>query len=238
MAYQNFLGEFIISKDETWPKTIRYNEQRPYTGSGFNPWETERKREIWMYENSVWKKITALKGEYIEIEKKMQTDITIFNQHLEELERVLKKKVGIGKIGTYIGTGLSMLSIAVPIVGWIAGILMAVETLIQMTSGNRKKKRVRQLAGIIEAATVRLNAGKKRLQDIQQTMMDLLAESADRVAAIKEEQQARVQRDLKKVEQANIVKQQQERVAWAYRDALMKNIRQTRPYKVQYASDL
>jgi len=121
MSYPNALGEFVVNREsDEWPKTIRYVERRPvHTYGSMNPWATERLRVLWTQEQAAWAKIVPLKAEYVKIEDRMKTDISIFNSHLAELERIAKKKTGLGPIGTYGGMALAVL----PGFGWASAVL-------------------------------------------------------------------------------------------------------------------
>lgn len=170
MAYPNRLGEFTISDSDDWVKKIRFNERPPIATRGLmNPWEAERLRAVWLQEKAVWPEIQSLQREYTQIERAMASDVNTFNAHLIELERVTKKKTGIGPIGTYGGMGLAV----IPGFGWFAAALSAVTMVIEMIGGNKKKKRINQLMQIMEQARVRLEKAKERLIEIQYRAKEL-----------------------------------------------------------------
>ena len=230
MAYQNFLGEFIIPTSDDWPTKITYTERRPYTGPGFNPWETERQRRVWVQEQAAWAKIQTLKREYVSIEKQMETDIGIFNAHLAELERVTKKKVGLGPIGSYTGMALAI----IPGFGWASAVYSAISMLFQMIGGNKMKKRVNQLMKIMEEAQARLQKNRQRLLSIQEILKDLMG-ATERAKA---ENEAIVKRDMVLNKIAAQEKGRREQAAADARRAEIAVIRQQNPFKIHYASDL
>lgn len=230
MAYQNFLGEFVVSTNDDWPKTIKYVERRPYTGPGFNPWETERQRRVWIQEQAAWTKIQTLQREYRSIEKQMATDISIFNSHLAELERVTKKKPGLGPIGSYGGMALAVL----PGFGWASAVFSAVSMIFEMIGGNKLKKRVKQLMQIMEEAQARLQKNQQRLITIQEELKYLVG-AAERAKA---ENEAIVARDMAKQNVLEREKASREQLAIDARKTELAVIRQRNPFKIQYASDL
>ena len=230
MAYQNFLGEFVVSTNDDWPKTIQYVERRPYSGPGFNPWEIERQRRVWLQEQAAWVKIQTLKREYVSIEKQMETDISIFNSHLAELERVTKKKPGLGPIGSYGGMALAVL----PGFGWASAVFSAVSMLFEMIGGNKLKKRVSQLMRIMEEAQARLQQNQQRLIAIQEELHHLV-KATERAKA---ENEAIVKRDTVLMKIAEKEKDRREQSAADARRTELAVIRQRNPFKVHYASDL
>lgn len=230
MAYQNFLGEFIVPTSDDWPKKITYTERRPYTGPGFNPWETERQRRVWIQEQAAWTKIQALKSEYVGLERKMHYDIAVFNEHLAELERVTKKKPGLGPIGSYGGMALTIL----PGFGWASAVFSAVSMIFEMIGGNKLKKRVSQLMRIMEEAQARLQKNQQRLIAIQEELQDLV-KATERAKA---ENEAIVKRDMVLNKIALQEKGRREESAADARRAEIAVIRQQNPFKIHYASDL
>lgn len=230
MAYQNFLGEFIVPTSDDWPKKITYTERRPYTGPGFNPWETERQRRVWIQEQAAWMKIQTLKREYVSIEKQMEADISTFNSHLAELERVTKKKPGLGPIGSYGGMALTIL----PGFGWASAVFSAVSMIFEMIGGNKLKKRVNQLMRIMEEAQARLQKNQQRLISIQEELQHLV-KATERAKA---ENEAIVKRDIVLNKIALQEKGRREESAADARRAELAVIRQRNPFKIQYASDL
>lgn len=230
MAYQNFLGEFVVSQGDDWPTTITYTERRPYTGHSFNPWEAEQQRRIWVQEQATWPKIQTRKHEYSAIEKTMSADIAIFNSHLVELERVTGKKVGLGPIGTFGGMALAV----IPGFGWAAAVFSAVSMIFEMIGGNKKKKRVRQLMRIMEEAQARLQKSQQRLIALQNELKDLLG-ATERA---KEENESIKQRDIERQKIAEYTKATREHVAVSARMAELAVIRQLSPLRVKYNTDI
>lgn len=230
MSYPNFLGEFVVSTNDEWPKTIAYTERRPYTGPGYNPWEAERQRRVWVQEQAAWTKITVLQREYRFLEKQMASDIGIFNSHLAELERVTKKKAGLGPIGSYGGMALAVL----PGFGWASAVFSAVSMIFEMIGGNKLKKRVKQLMRIMEEAQARLQKNQQRLMTIQEELKDLIG-ATERAQT---ENQAILMRDRANQKILEQAKASRERSAVAARQMELTAIRQRSPFRVQYASDL
>lgn len=230
MSYRNFLGEFIATDRDDWPKTIKYVERRPFTGPGGNPWEAERQRRVWLQENDAWTKIQTLKREYISIEKKMSEDISIYNSHLKEFQRVTKTKAGLGPIGTYTTMALAI----IPGTGWVTALITGVEMLLQMTQGNILKKRIKQLQSIMIEAIERLERGKIRLGEIQHEMHALMG-TTERAKA---ENDAIVARDTANQAIVAQAKASREQFAFNARKDEIALIRQRNPFKVHYASDL
>lgn len=230
MAYQNFLGEFIVPTSDDWPKKITYTERRPYTGPSFNPWEAERQRRVWIQEQAAWTKIQFLKREYVSLEKQMESDISVFNSHLAELERVTKKKPGLGPIGSYGGMALAIL----PGFGWASAVFSAVSMIFEMIGGNKLKKRVNQLMRIMEEAQARLQKNQQRLIAIQEELQHLV-KSTERAKA---ENEAIVKRDMALNKIAAQEKIRREQSAADARRTEIAVIRQQNPFKIHYASDL
>lgn len=230
MAYPNFLGEFVVGTGDDWPKTIQYTERRPYTGPGFNPYEAERQRRVWNQEQAAWAKIQSLQREYRMLEKQMSDDISTFNAHLKELERVTKKKAGLGPIGSYGGMALTIL----PGFGWASAVFSAVSMIFEMIGGNKLKKRVNQLVKIMQDAEARLQRNKERLGAIQEELQYLVG-ATERAKA---ENQAIVARDTARQKVLEQEKSAQERSSFDARRLEIASIRQRNPTKIQYASDL
>lgn len=230
MSYGNFLGEFLVDTADDWPKTIRYIERRPYTGPGYNPYEAERQRRVWNQEQAAWAKIRTLQAEYRSLEKQMEADISTFNSHLAELERVTKKKPGLGPIGSYGGMALTIL----PGFGWASAVFSAVSMIFEMIGGNKLKKRVKQLMQTMEGAQARLQRNQQRLIAIQEELK-YLAGVTERAKA---ENEAIVARDMANQKVLEREKASREQLAIDARKTELAVIRQRNPYKVQYASDL
>lgn len=230
MAYPNFLGEFIVASSDDWPKTIKYTERRPYTGPGFNPYESERQRRVWAQEQAAWSTIQSLQKEYRTIERQMEADISTFNSHLAELERVTKKKPGLGPIGSYGGMALAIL----PGFGWASAVFSAFSMLFEMIGGNKLKKRVGQLMRIMEEAQARLQKNQQRLIAIQEELKHFIGASE----RAKAENEAITRRDMANQKILEQAKASREQSAVEGRRAELSVIRQRNPFKVQYASDL
>jgi hypothetical protein len=228
MSYVNALGEFIVNREsDEWPKTIRYVERRPvHTRGLMNPWEQERKRALWQQEQDVWSKIVPLKAEYVKIEQQMATDISIFNSHLAELERIAKKKTGLGPIGTYGGMALTIL----PGFGWAKAVFSAFSMIFEMIGANKKKKRVNELMRIMESAEARLQVGKQRLLSIQEELSVLIGVTE----RVKTEQAVVVQQDIRQSQERAEAKRQKELALTARRDVEIQRIRQSAPNRVVY----
>lgn len=232
MSYPNALGEFIVQHEShDWPKTIRYIERRPIQTRGLlNPWEQERTRVLWVQEQAVWAKIIPLKSEYAAIEKRMEQDVSIFNSHLIELERVTKKKTGLGPIGSYGGMALAVL----PGFGWAAAVFSAVSMLFEMIGGNKKKKRIRQLMQIMESAHARLTAGQQRLVTIQDELKALV----DVTQHVKKQQALQAQHMIQVNKLAHAAKEELDKGAFIEADKFFASIRQISPKRVDYAQEL
>ena len=224
------MGEFVIASGDDWPKTIKYTERRPYTGHGYNPWEAERQRRVWIQEQAVWAKIRVFQHEYRTIEKQMETDIGLFNSHLAELERVTKKKVGLGPIGSYTGMALAI----IPGFGWASAVYSAISMLLQMIGGNKMKKRVNQLMRIMEEAQARLQKNQQRLISIQEELKNLVGATK----RAKAENDVAIKRDMVHQKIAEQEKGRREHTAADARKTELAVIRQQNPFKIHYVSDL
>lgn len=232
MSYCNFLGEFVAPFDsDDWAKHVKWNERRPVqTRGAFNPWEVERVRIVWEQEKAAWVKIQVLKKEYVERERQMKTDVDIFNAHLSELERITKKKVGLGPIGTYGGMALAI----IPGFGWFSAAFSALSMGIEMIGGNKKKKRINELMRIMEDAQQRLQRNQERLLAIQQELRMLMNVTERAKAGIEEKKQA----DLRQWEAVKQLRSEQETVRHLLEDQEKAKIRQTTPNRVVYRNDL
>lgn len=232
MSYCNFLGEFVAPFDsDDWAKHVKWNERRPVqTRGALNPWEVERVRIVWEQEKAAWVKIQVLKKEYVERERQMKTDVDIFNAHLNELERITKKKVGLGPIGTYGGMALAV----IPGFGWFSAAFSALSMGIEMIGGNKKKKRINELMRIMEDAQQRLQRNQERLLAIQQELRMLMNVTERAKAGIEEKKQA----DLRQWEAVKQLRSEQETVRHLLEDQEKAKIRQTTPNRVVYRNDL
>jgi len=232
MSYCNFLGEFVAPFDsDGWAKHVKWNERRPVqTRGALNPWEVERVRIVWEQEKAAWVKIQVLKKEYVERERQMKTDVDIFNAHLNELERITKKKVGLGPIGTYGGMALAV----IPGFGWFSAAFSALSMGIEMIGGNKKKKRINELMRIMEDAQQRLQRNQERLLAIQQELRMLMNVTERAKAGIEEKKQA----DLRQWEAVKQLRSEQETVRHLLEDQEKAKIRQTTPNRVVYRNDL
>lgn len=243
MSYPNFIGEFVapFEKDD-WPTLVRWNERRPVVVRGaLNPWELERSRYVWEQEKDAWGKIVPLKHEYRSIQKQMLEDISTFNDHLRELEKVAKKKVGISPIGGYavmavgaIQLGLSLASMSIPGVGWAIAIYTVVDLVITSLQGNLKKKRINGLMAIMERARLRLVVNQKRLIAIQHELKFLI-ESTDRARV---SVQQKVVNDMEQYRQSEIRHDQHRFTVDFLREQELRMVRQATPKRVSYANDI
>lgn len=232
MAYQNFIGEFVapFEKDD-WPNYVRWNERRPVlTRGALNPWEVERVRYLWEQEKAAWVKIEKLKKEYGERERQMKHDIAIFNSHLTELERITKKKVGLGPIGQYGGMALAV----IPGFGWFSAAFSALNMGLEMLMGNKTKKRIAELMRIMEDAQKRLQMNQERLAAIQDELRMLM----DVTNRAKSEIEAKKQADTIQTRYAQQLYDQQRNVQHLMIDQELTRVRQMSPNRVVYGNDL
>lgn len=232
MSYPNRLGEFTVADNtEDWVKSIRYIERRPvHTQGSMNPWETERKRVLWTQEQAAWQKIQPLKAEYASIERQMERDISIYNSHLAELERIVKKKVGMGPIGSYGGMALAV----IPGFGWASAAFSMISQLMTMIGGNKQKKRIKELTGILERTQAALQSAKERLIAIQ----DELRTHLNVTKFVKEQQAAIVKEDIARSQSLKLQQDVRESYAASQREKEIQRIRQMHPNRVVYSSEL
>lgn len=231
MAYRNFLGEFVapLEKDD-WPKHVKWNERRPVlTRGALNPWEVERVRAIWEQEKAAWPKIEALKKEYSTREQEMRRDIAVFNSHLAELERITKKKVGLGPIGTYGGMALAV----IPGFGWFSAAFSVLNMGLEMLMGNKKKKRIKQLMQIMQDAQERLQRNQQRLGTIQEELRALMAVTEQAKAAGSAKQQA----DMAHAKAAQQLANENRLTQDFMIDQELARVRQAAPVRVRYANE-
>ncbi len=243
MAYPNFIGEFVAPfEKDAWPTLVKWNERPPVKTHGMmNPWEAERIRVVWLKEKEAWPKIQSLGREYKNIQVNMLKDIGIFNAHLSELERVIKKKVGISPIGGYAvmaataaQLALSLASMSIPGVGWAIAIYTVVDLVITTLQGNLKKKRIKGLMLIMEEARLRLVANQKRLIAIQEELKFLIEVTARTVESIRQT----MQRDIDMNESYRQIKEQQQAQALLIHERELATIRQITPNRVVYGNVL
>ena len=232
MSYVNFLGEFVAPfENENWPKLVKWNERRPAQTRGLlNPWEVERTRAIWEQEREAWKKIEVLKKEYHTRETEMKKDIDIFNAHLGELERITKKKVGLGPIGQYGGMALAV----IPGFGWFSAAFSAITMGLEMLGGNKKKKRINELMRIMEEAQQRLQRNQERLIAIQTELRFLMGVTDRAQATVETKKQA----DLQQRQIAQDYRDQQRQAKFLRHDQELARIRQLQPNRVAYDDTL
>lgn len=232
MSYPNFMGEFVApyEKDD-WPKYVQWNERRPVLTRGLmNPWEVERVRAIWEQEKATWPKIEGLKTEYGQREQHMRRDISIFNEHLAELERITKKKVGLGPIGQYGGMALAV----IPGFGWFSAAFSALSMGMEMLMGNKKKKRINELMRIMQEAQERLQRNQQRLGAIQEELRVLIGVTERAKAANVAKQQA----DTALTRYAQQLYNQKRAQQNLTIDQELARVRQAAPVRVSYRNDL
>ena len=232
MSYPNFIGEFVAPfEQDDWPKYVRWNERRPVKTRGMmNPWETERVRLIWQQEQATWPKLEALKKEYGTREQEMGRDIAVFNSHLAELERITKKKVGLGPIGSYGGMALAVL----PGFGWFSAAFSALNMGLEMLMGNKKKKRINELMRIMQEAQERLQRNQQRLGAIQEEMRVLIGVT-ERAKAVNE---AKQQADTAMSRYAQQLYEEKRARQNLTVDQELARVRQAAPVRVSYRNDL
>lgn len=231
MSYPNFIGEFAApyEKDD-WPKYVRWNERKPVlTRGALNPWEVERTRAVWEQEKATWPKIEALKQEYYVREKQMHRDVSIFNEHLAELERVTKKKVGLGPIGSYGGMALAV----IPGFGWFSAAFSAISMGMEMLMGNKKKKRVNELMRIMQEAQERLKRNQQRLGAIQEEMRVLIGVTDRAKAGVEAKRQA----DTEQYQYVRMIHDQSRAARTLSLDQELARVRQAAPVRVRYANE-
>lgn len=232
MSYPNFMGEFVApyEKDD-WPKYVQWNERRPVLTRGLmNPWEVERVRAIWEQEKATWPKIERLKTEYGQREQQMRRDISVFNEHLAELERITKKKVGLGPIGQYGGMALAV----IPGFGWFSAAFSAISMGMEMLMGNKKKKRINELMRIMQEAQERLQRNQQRLGSIQEELRVLIGVTERAKAANVAKQQA----DTAMTRYAQQLYDRQRAQQNLTIDQELARVRQAAPVRVSYRNDL
>lgn len=232
MSYPNFIGEFVAPFDQDdWPKYVRWNERRPVVTRGMmNPWETERVRAIWEQEKATWPKIETLKKEYAAREHEMARDIGIFNSHLKELERITKKKVGLGPIGQYGGMALAV----IPGFGWFSAAFSALNMGLEMLMGNKTKKRINELMRIMQEAQARLQRNQQRLAAIQEELRVLIGVTERAKAANVAKQQA----DSAMSRYAQQLYDEKRARQNLTIDQELARVRQSNPVRVSYRNDL
>lgn len=231
MSYPNFIGEFVApyEKDD-WPKYVRWNERRPVLTRGLlNPWEVERTRAVWEQEKATWPKIETFKREYYTREKQMHRDVSIFNEHLAELERVTKKKVGLGPIGSYGGMALAV----IPGFGWFSAAFSAISMGMEMLMGNKKKKRINELMRIMQEAQERLKRNQQRLGAIQEEMRVLIGVTDRAKSGVESKRQT----DTERLQYARMIHEQSAAARTLSLDQELARVRQAAPVRVRYANE-
>lgn len=232
MSYQNFIGEFVAPFDQDdWVNHVKWNERRPVlTRGSLNPWEVERVRYLWQQEQAAWAKVTVLKKEYAEREQQMRQDISIFNSHLAELERITKKKVGLGPIGQYGGMALAV----IPGFGWFSAAFSALNMGLEMLMGNKKKKRINELMRIMEEAQQRLERNQQRLHTIQGEVKQLIGVTERAQDAIAE----KVKADHAQRQAMQQLRDDAQQERFRLHDLELARIRQASPVRVSYGNAL
>lgn len=230
--YANRLGEFVApTNQEDWPKFIQWNARPPVRLRGdINAWELERVRAVWERERAVWPALQRLRDEYGTREREMRNDADIFNAHLKELERITKKKVGMGPIGTYGGMALAV----IPGFGWFSAAFSAFSMGLEMLMGNKKKKRIRQLQHIMEQAQQRLEANQRRLYAIGREMAELMGVTYQ----AQQEVEAKRRRDLAQAQYAGVIQESRRQAAMLHVQDEMDTIRQQSTDRVRYDDTL
>lgn len=232
MSYPNFIGEFVapLEKDD-WPNYVRWNERRPVlTRGALNPWEVERVRYLWEQEKAAWAKIVPLKNEYKDRENQIKRDISIFNDHLAEIERITKKKIGLGAGGKYFGMYLSIL----PGFGWFSAAFSIASMGLEMLMGNKKKKRIAELTRILEEAQARMVKNQQRLGAIQGELKLLM----DVTIRAKSEIEAKKQADTQQTRYAQQLYDEQRNAQHLMIDQELARVRQISPNRVVYGNEL
>lgn len=232
MSYPNFLGEFVaqLTQDD-WVNHVRWNERKPVqTRGALDPWKIERTRLVWQKEKETWPAIEKLKLEYATREKQMRYDIAVFNEHLAELERVTGKKVGLGPIGSYGGMALAV----IPGFGWFSAAFTVISMGLEMLMGNKKKKRVNELMGIMQDAQERLKRNQQRLQVIQTEIKVLMGVTEQAQAANESARQA----GLTSMKSAQQRLDDQRSIHHLLIDQELTRIRQVVPDRVSYGNAL
>lgn len=151
------LGRFEIPEVEDWPLQVRYIPEPPLLIRGaMNPWELEKKRELWMKENEVWATIQGLQRQYRSYLNDYNYNVNRFNQLIGEIENMTGKK-GLQKVMGSKGFQAASLAVTTtnPYGAAIAAALVAVsllETGFKLISGEarRKKKRIKELTDALE----------------------------------------------------------------------------------------
>jgi hypothetical protein len=232
MSYPSFIGEFVAPFEKNdWVNYVKWNERRPIqTRGSMNPWEIERVRVLWQQEKAAWKNIETLKKEYREREQQMVADIAIFNSHLTELERVTKKKIGLGPIGQYGSMALAV----IPGFGWFSAAFSAINMGLEMLMGNKTKKRIKELMRIMEEAQGRLQRNQLRLGAIQEEVKHLMMVT-DRAQS---EIAAKVQADHTQRNAMQALREEMRQARENQYDLELSRIRQVSPVGVSYGNAL
>lgn len=232
MSYPSFIGEFVApTEQDDWVNYVRWNERRPVlTRGALNPWETERVRYLWQQEQAAWRKIEPLKAEYAQREKQIRHDVSVFNEHLAELERVTKKKIGMGPIGQYGSMALAV----IPGFGWFSAAFSLLNMGFDMLMVNKQKKRINQLMQIMEEARTRIEKNQRRLLAIQEEVRVLMASTERAQQAIAAKREA----DTVQTRFAQQIYEQARQVQTMKIDLELARIRQANPVRVSYGNEL
>jgi len=174
------LGRFEIPEVEDWPLQVRYIPEPPLLIRGaMNPWELEKKRELWMKENEAWKQIQALQSQYRSKLSAYNERVSRFNQLIGEIEHLTGKK-GLQRIMGSKGFQAASLAITTtnPYGAIIAAALVAVsllETGFKILSGEarRKKKRLKELTNALEQVGKEIEQLTAQLSDLARQIMGL-----------------------------------------------------------------
>lgn len=185
---------------------------------------------IWEQEKATWPKIETLKKEYTDREQQMARDIGIFNAHLKELERITKKKVGLGPIGQYGGMALAV----IPGFGWFSAAFSALNMGLEMLMGNKTKKRINELMRIMQEAQERLQRNQQRLVAIQEELRVLIGVTERAKAANVAKQQA----DSAMSRYAQQLYDEKRARQNLTIDQELALVRQSNPVRVSYRNDL
>jgi TolA-binding protein len=159
----------------------------------------------------------------------MHRDVSIFNEHLAELERVTKKKVGLGPIGSYGGMALAV----IPGFGWFSAAFSAISMGMEMLMGNKKKKRVNELMRIMQEAQERLKRNQQRLGAIQEEMRVLIGVTDRAKAGVESKRQT----DTERYQYARMIHEQSAAARTLSLDQELARVRQAAPVRVRYANE-
>ena len=202
-----YLGEIIIPENvANWVPLIRYVPRPPIQiRGGLDPYGQERKRAVYLAEESVWKQIVPLQAETAQLERRVSAKMEEYNRALQDLENLTGKKSGLSPmVGGYAGIALNI----IPLYRWISIGKMIFSLVSGLLGGNKKKKQQ------VQAAIDRL----KRIQDeirglasaieaIQQRITELVAGPLRLI----EQQKVKMAEDISKSEVAYATAQAKQR---------------------------